>query len=143
MSLPNAYGVWAVRFPTQLLSAAVNLGISATLVLVERYGLHRAGRREETDSSLRSEQAPRASTGARQVPVCSWPFDGFLFLLYVELFSLKRCAMAFLREDPVPVPGPLSRMHLYAIAGLMIATVLILYNVASFTSRDLHGHAQR
>jgi len=58
-----------------------------------------------------------------------WPFDGFLSLLYVVLFSLKRFWMGFLRESAVPVLGPLSEMHLQALIALTAATALILWNL--------------
>ena len=41
MYMPNEYGVWAVRYPTQLMSAAANLLIFFTLLAVERYGQKR------------------------------------------------------------------------------------------------------
>jgi phosphatidylglycerol---prolipoprotein diacylglyceryl transferase len=34
--LPDIYGVWAVRYPTQLMSAAVDLLIFITLIVIER-----------------------------------------------------------------------------------------------------------
>jgi phosphatidylglycerol:prolipoprotein diacylglycerol transferase len=118
MHLPNAYGEWVVRYPTQLLSAAANLGIFFILLLVERYGLHRMQR--EVGRGL------GASAGPGQAPAHMWPFDGFLILLYLELFSLKRFIMAFLREEPALMPGPFSPMHLYAVAGLVMGAALIL-----------------
>lgn len=36
MYLPDVYGVWAVRYPTQLMSAAVDLLIFVTLIAIER-----------------------------------------------------------------------------------------------------------
>jgi phosphatidylglycerol:prolipoprotein diacylglycerol transferase len=121
MYLPNARGEWAVRYPTQLLSAGADLGIFIILLLVERYALRRAGRGKELVLS--------GATASQQAAAHRWPFDGFLFLLYVGLFSLKRFVIAFLREDAMPVLGPFSTMHLYAVAGLALATGLILYNL--------------
>jgi prolipoprotein diacylglyceryltransferase len=118
MYQPNAYGEWAMRYPTQLLSAGADLGIFLILLLVERYGLHRAQREEERGLG--------ASAGPGQASAHMWPFDGFLILLYLELFSLKRFIMAFLREEPALMLGPFSPMHLYAVVGLGMGTVLIL-----------------
>lgn len=100
MYLPDLYGVWAVRYPTQLMSAAANLLIFFTLLLVERWG-----------------KATR-------------PFAGFLALLGIALYSLKRFIVAFLREGGiVAILGPLSLVHLEALAGLVIAIVLIGINL--------------
>ncbi len=126
MYQPNAYGEWAMRYPTQLLSAAADLGIFLILLLVERYGLRRAGRNKESAPSLPTDQALSASTEPGWTLARGWPFDGFLFLLYVAIFSLKRFVVAFLREEPAPMLGPFSLMHLYAIAGLAMATALML-----------------
>lgn len=107
MYLPDIHGTWMVRYPTQLMSAAANLLIFITLLAVERYGKRRQDKR-----------------GSQ-----SWPFDGFIFLLYVELFSLKRLVVAFLREDAVPLLGPLNWIHLHAVISLILATALILWNL--------------
>jgi phosphatidylglycerol---prolipoprotein diacylglyceryl transferase len=37
MYLPDEYGVWAVRYPTQLMSSAVDLFIFITLIVIERH----------------------------------------------------------------------------------------------------------
>lgn len=104
--LPDHDGVWAMRYPTQLLSVAANLLILFCLLGAERRGRARAG-------------------GQR-----GWPFDGFLALLYVALFSLKRFLIAFLRASgEVALIGPLSWMHLNALAGLAVASALIYWNL--------------
>jgi len=105
MYLPGAGGVWAVRYPTQLLDAAAHLLIFLALLAVERRG--------------------------RQ------PFDGFLFVLYLALSSAVRFGMGFLREEAIPVTGPLSAMHLQGIAGLAIAMALILWNMGRSPARIL------
>ncbi|MBM3134276.1 MAG: prolipoprotein diacylglyceryl transferase [Chloroflexi bacterium] len=107
MYLPDEHGVWMERYPTQLLSSAVNLLIFFTLLAVERYGMQRMGARH------------------------GWPFDGFLALLFLDLFSLKRFGMAFLRQSgATPLLGPFSWMHLNALAGLVVATALIFWNLS-------------
>ncbi|MGQ9599822.1 MAG: prolipoprotein diacylglyceryl transferase [Anaerolineae bacterium] len=106
MYLPDHDGVWLVRYPTQLLSAAANLFIFFVLLTVERRGIRRVGKDR------------------------GWPFDGFLILLYLALFSLKRFAVAFLRESgAVPWPGPLSWMHVNALLGLAVSGTLICWNL--------------
>ena len=106
MYLPDPSGAWARRYPTQLMSGVLNLVVFAGLLGLERYGRRRA-----------------AHGG--------WPFDGFLFLLYVGLFCLERSSMEYLRADRVPVLGPLSWAHLYTYAGLIVVIVLMARNLRS------------
>ncbi len=108
MYLPDSDGVWMVRYPTQLMSAAVNLTIFIALLVVERYGKRR-------------QDKPEGAQG--------WPFDGFLFLLYVDLYCLKRFVVECLRDDNRLVVGPISWVHLYTVAGLVAATATILWNL--------------
>ena len=89
--LPDQVGMWAVRYPTQLMSAAVDLFIFVMLLVVERYGMRRVGRSR------------------------TWPFNGFLLLLALILFGSKRFVMGFLRESGPGLLGPLSWMHLSAL----------------------------
>jgi phosphatidylglycerol:prolipoprotein diacylglycerol transferase len=109
--LPDEQGVWLVRYPTQLLSAVADLLIFFVLLAVERYGMRRQG-------------------GAR-----GWPFDGFLILLYLVLFSSKRFVVAFFRASAVPVLGPLTWMQLYALIVFAAASALILWNLGRTTHR--------
>jgi phosphatidylglycerol:prolipoprotein diacylglycerol transferase len=108
MYLPDTRGVWLMRYPTQLMHSAASLLIFLGLVALERYGLRR------------SDKPP----GSR-----IWPFDGFIFLLFVVLFFFQRFVIAFFREEPAPVIGPLSWMHLHAIIGMTIATALVARNL--------------
>jgi phosphatidylglycerol:prolipoprotein diacylglycerol transferase len=105
---PNEAGLWLNRYPTQLLSAAADLAMFAGLLAFERYAWRHSGR----------------PPGGR-----IWPFDGFLFLLFLALFSLKRFLIAFLRESAVPVLGPLSAMQIYALIGLAAAAALTAWNL--------------
>ncbi len=108
--LPDDRGLWAVRYPTQLLAAAANLLIFLALLAVDRYG-----RRQS-----------RLSPGGGG----TWFFDGFLALLYILLFSLKRFALAYLRQEgAVPLLGPLSWMHLNALLAGCVAAGLIVWNL--------------
>ncbi len=107
--LPDDQGVWAVRYPTQLLALIANLLIFVTLLAVERYGERRQGQRTEGKT---------------------WPFDGFLVLLFILLYSLKRFILAFMRQEgTIHLLGPLSWMHLNALVAGSAAAVLIVWNI--------------
>jgi phosphatidylglycerol:prolipoprotein diacylglycerol transferase len=106
MYLPDENGVWMVRYPTQLMSAAANLGIFFVLLAAERHGARRVG------------------------PNRSWPFNGFLALLFVFFFAIKRLSISPLRAaGSAAVVGPFSLMQLSAMAGLAAAATLILWNL--------------
>ncbi len=110
MYLPGN-GEWAVRYPTQLMSSVANLLIFYTLVAVERYGSRRG--RE------------------------SWPFPGFIFLLYVSLYTLKRFTIEFFRgSSPPPLLCPLNVTHLLAAAGFLASVGLFVWN--GVRRRTLH-----
>lgn len=103
--LPDHDGMWAMRYPTQLMSAGANLIIFLTLVAVERYGTRRAGQGQ------------------------TWPFNGFLVLLALILYSSKRFVMGFLRESGLPLLGPLTWMHLSALIVGVGSAMLIGWNL--------------
>lgn len=103
--LPDDRGVWAVRYPTQIMSGLANLSIFFVLLAVERYGMRRISKTQ------------------------TWPFNGFLALLFLILFSLKRFAMGFLRESGPPLVGPFTWMHLSALITLVVVTVLMVWNL--------------
>jgi len=105
--LPDAYGAWAVRFPTQWLSTGANLLILSVLLYVD----HHTPRERETSHMATFRQRR--------------PMDGNIAALFVALYSLQRFALAFLRADAVPVLGPLSWMHLTSLAGLLAAAMWI------------------
>jgi phosphatidylglycerol:prolipoprotein diacylglycerol transferase len=110
MYLPDDNHVWQVRYPTQLLSAGVDLLIFIALLAVERYGNARL----------------RASTASPDPPGRTWPFNGFLFLLYAALYCLKRFLIEFLRGDALPpLWGPLNLVQLLcAIVFVTVAGVM-------------------
>jgi prolipoprotein diacylglyceryltransferase len=97
MWLPDPNGTYALRYPTQLVSLAMNLLLAALLFGFE-FWTHRQGRPP------------------------GWPFPGFLFLLYVELYCLGRFYFEFWRADMYPWVGQLTYTHLYCIAGIALAT---------------------
>jgi phosphatidylglycerol:prolipoprotein diacylglycerol transferase len=112
MRLPDEFGVWMVRYPTQLMSAAANLLTFVVVVAAERLGTRRRSDHEAGGT---------------------WPFDGFLTLLILILYSLKRFVMAFLRESGPPLIGPFTWMHLSGLMVWVAATALMarnLYRVA-------------
>ncbi len=120
MYLRNHDGEWAVRYPTQLMSAAADLFIFYALLGFEQY---QSRRREE-----------------------SWPFPGFIFLSYLALYSVKRFAIEFLRgEKPPPLVGPLNITHVIAALGFLVSVGLIVWNLrrsASETARSRVRAAQ-
>jgi phosphatidylglycerol:prolipoprotein diacylglycerol transferase len=118
MVLPDDNGVWMVRYPTQLMSAAANLVIFFILLAVDRYAVRRVG------------------------PHRSWPFNGFLALLYLVLFCLKRLAISTLRvAGSAEVVGPFSFMELSALGGLLVAGALLLWNLQRTTREEKHATA--
>ena len=97
---PDDAGHWEERYPTQLISAAANLGIFFVLWFVDR----------------RSYRAD----GTRQ----PWAFDGMLTLLYVMLFAGKRFFIALLRESGAPLLGPFNWMQVSALLAIGLAALL-------------------
>jgi phosphatidylglycerol:prolipoprotein diacylglycerol transferase len=102
--LPDANGLWASRYPTQLASILANLLIFSLLVAVEQYGKKR--KKGQT-----------------------WPFDGFLFLLFVVLHCGQRFLFEFWRADSLSLVGPLSWTHMYCVVGVGLATWGLAHNL--------------
>ncbi|MBN1136922.1 MAG: prolipoprotein diacylglyceryl transferase [Anaerolineae bacterium] len=114
--LPDDTGVWADRYPTQLLAAGANLLIFLILVTVERFI---------------PPHPPPAEGGSEKAPPSGggWRFPGFLSLFYIVLFSLKRFLLASMRQEgTIPLVGPLSWMHLNALVAGSAAGAVILWN---------------
>ena len=99
--LPDINGVWAYRYPTRIVSLIANLIIFALLLAFERYAAR------------------------KHYP--GWPFREFLFLLYVELYSLQRFYFEFWRGDMPHLVGPFTWTHLYCLIGIGLATRGILH----------------
>jgi prolipoprotein diacylglyceryltransferase len=95
------------------MSVGIDLLIALILWTVERYGATQPG----------------GSTS------WGWPFAGFLFMLYVQLYALKRFALGFLRGDVRPILGPFAATHLLALAGLILASALMVRGLAHGTTR--------
>jgi phosphatidylglycerol:prolipoprotein diacylglycerol transferase len=96
--LPDIRGVWARRYPTRIASIIANLLIFVVLLAFERYAVKR-----------------------RSKPV-GWPFDGFLFALYVELYCVQRFYFEFWRAGMPRLMGPFTWTHLYCVIGIGLAT---------------------
>jgi phosphatidylglycerol:prolipoprotein diacylglycerol transferase len=107
MVLPDVHGVWARRYPTRLASMAANLLIVALLLTFERH-------------TVRGRDRP-----------AGWPFPGFLFLLYVELYCAQRFYFQFWRADMPQLLGPFTWTHLYCVIGIGLATGLIVHRLSS------------
>lgn len=96
--LPDSNGVWASRYPTRIASIVANMLIFALLLALERYAVKRQGE----------------SAG--------WPFDGFLYFLYIELYCAQRFFFEFWRADMPQLIGPFTWTHLYCVIGIGLAT---------------------
>jgi phosphatidylglycerol:prolipoprotein diacylglycerol transferase len=96
--LPDVHGVWASRYPTRIVSIAVNLVLLVLLVAFERYAIKRRG-----------------------VPGL-WPFGGFVFLLYWEMYCVQRFFFEFWRADMPYLVGPFTWTHLYCAVAVVLAT---------------------
>ncbi|MBU0491249.1 MAG: prolipoprotein diacylglyceryl transferase [Chloroflexi bacterium] len=121
MFLPGENGVWAMRYPTQLMSLVANVLILVMLLVIEW-----VGRRER---SLSPKETGTENEG-------TWPFSGFLFLLFLFLYGLKRFVMAYLRDSGPPLVGPFTWMHLNALVMLIAAGVLLGWNLYRSIPRD-------
>ncbi len=100
--LPDVNGVWARRYPTRIVSMIATLVIAITILAYERY---RAGRRGGS---------------------ANWPFDGFLFVLYVQLYCAQRFLFEFWRADMPILFGSVTWTHPYCVVGFVLATVLMV-----------------
>jgi phosphatidylglycerol---prolipoprotein diacylglyceryl transferase len=105
MYLRDNTGAWYTRYPTQLMSAAADLGIFLVLVAVEHW---------------------KASQARRGIPTSL--FDGALLVIFVFLYCLKRLFIQFLRFDYAPILGPLDATQLICLTGLAAATTLLIGN---------------
>ena len=103
--LPDTEGVWVSRYPTQFADILANLLIAATILVFERHA-QRKGRLLQ-----------------------AWPFDGFLFLIYVWLYCLQRFFVEFWRDDWPVLFGPFTWTHLYCAIGFVLASVLFVVNM--------------
>jgi len=100
MVLPDYSGVWASRYPTRIVSIAANVLIFLILVAFERYAVKRKSK--------------------------GWPFEGFLFLAYAELYCLQRFLFEFWRADMLVLFGPFTWNHLYCAAGIVWASIAVV-----------------
>jgi len=97
MYLPDVVGIWAVRYPTRIMSALSHLTCLVLLLFWER--------------------ASQRKLGEDRV----WPFDGALCVIYCLWFCVERFALEFLRGDYDPWFGPFSWVHLYVGVGFVLA----------------------
>jgi phosphatidylglycerol:prolipoprotein diacylglycerol transferase len=99
--MPDDHGIWLYRYPTQPLSAAIDLLIFFILLVLDR------------------------------LPVGSRfrPFNGFLLVIYVILFSAKRFVVEFLRADYRPVVGPFSIAHLITLIMFGCSVSVWIYRI--------------
>lgn len=96
LNLPNEQGIWAQRYPTQILSGFFQLGAFFLLLFLEK---------------------------RRRQPALAWlKRDGALFCLYMSLFAVERFVLDFFREDYVPVSGWMSQPQMWM--GVTLAAAL-------------------
>ena len=102
MMLPDDHGVWASRYPTQIVSISALILIAGAILVFERYRMSRWGKTSR------------------------WPFPGFLFMGYVLLFCVERFYFEFWRADTRTLVGPLTWNHLYCAIGITVAVTLMV-----------------
>jgi phosphatidylglycerol:prolipoprotein diacylglycerol transferase len=105
MYLPGTNGIWDYRYPTQILSAIANLFIFCFLCIFERW-------------------KNRQVTNGKPAP-----FDGFLFLLFVILYCLKRFIIQFMRYDYAPVLGAIDWPQIITLTGIGSSILIIAWNL--------------
>jgi len=123
MYLRNIHGEWAVRYPTQLIYLFINLAIWQTLRAVERYGQQRA-----KQTWGRAPQAPQI-----------WPFNGFVALLYADLYWLKRFGTEFLRADGILTLGGINWAYILSACGFVVTTALLIRRLRARPQRQPIG----
>ncbi|NOZ50795.1 MAG: hypothetical protein GXP37_12235 [Chloroflexi bacterium] len=98
MVLPDINGLWVSRYPTRITSMIANILIALILLGFERY----------------ARQHLRKPRG--------WPFPGFLFLLYLQLYAIQRFFFEFWRADMPHLAGAFTWTHLYSLLWIVFAT---------------------
>jgi len=122
--LPDSYGDWAPRYPTQLLSAAALLLILALLLTVERM------LRPDPPVLLRQAQDrlfPAGKGGGSLLLTGAGRgvrFPGAMTLLYLTLYLLLRFSIEFIRGDALPAwIGPLNTIQVACAVGLLLVVM--------------------
>ncbi len=147
--LPDSYGVWALRYPTHLISAAVFLLILALLLIVERWVASPLLNRSSRESLLSgaATQPMKKGPGLEalaglvvngrnrlkpRVRQASRPFawqgagprplpTGTVTLLYLTLYLIFRLSVDFIRGDALPAwIGPLNTTQVACAGGLLL-----------------------
>jgi len=103
MWLPDVNGTYAWRYPAQYVSIAMNLFIAWLILGFEWQSVHRWHKRR------------------------GWPFDGFLFCLYLILYCAQRFYFEFWRGDKPIIAGAFTITHVYCVLGIALACWLIWY----------------
>jgi phosphatidylglycerol:prolipoprotein diacylglycerol transferase len=111
MYLPDEHGVWLLRYPTQFISAGLDLAFFIILLTVEQRLMRRPS------------------------PVLGQAQDGWVFLLAVALFGLKRFGIAFLRTSATPLLGALSWMQLSALLALAAVAAIAVWRLRTLAAR--------
>ena len=114
--LPDASGIWAARYPTQMLASLG--GLSAALIVVGFEGWRRA---------------------AHKPP--DWPQPGFVAALTLFFAGLQRFLIEFLRADPALI-GPFHLGHLFSGLMILMAVLIVFVRRKSVEQGDLAGMPQ-
>ena len=91
-------GIWGPRYPAQPVSIVVNLLIFGLLLGYEQIAHRRQGKPWD------------------------WPFYGFTFLLYVQLYCIQRFYFEFWRVEMPMFIDPFTWTHVYCVVGIGLAT---------------------
>lgn len=110
--LPNEFGQWAVRYPTQIISGVFELMLFFGLTWLNTWR-HRAD---------------------LQLP--AWlRADGLIFYVYIFLFCLERFTLEFIREDFTPTWNGLSQPHLWMLAGGVFSMLMFWFLASRAAAR--------
>jgi len=107
--LPDEHGIWAMRYPTQILSCAFQFLLFTGLSMGKPpTGLH----------------------------LPAWlKMEGTISLLYILLFCLERFTLEFLRADLRPIWGPFSLPHILML--IAIVAVLVLFHQRTYQASTI------
>jgi len=92
---PNEFGIWANRYPTQLISSLFQALCFVLLLYLDRQRAQHAWLRP----------------------------PGMLFMIYLFLFAIERFSLDFLREDYLPRWGAISAPQAQMLALIVLAVV--------------------
>jgi phosphatidylglycerol:prolipoprotein diacylglycerol transferase len=114
--MPDNHGHWTMRYPTQLMSGAVQLLLFGVMLRL--------------DSWLRAHRADTSLPAWLRAP-------GVITFGYIFFFCLERFSLDFLRYDHQPVIGMFSLASIYMLAGMLGSLGWFAWRVRSTTEKDV------